>query len=487
LTTYTFTGAVAYDRLGSSWRTAVGLRSVSVTDPATGLLPANLTQGGLAVTWLTADANSRYSFTCDVPGVVVDFGAGAEALYANEVPGLAIAAGGATTTAIDAHLGGDATGLVATVALKLDATVASSTYVAADQDVVDDFNRPDGALGNTLTGQPWTATGPDLPAIVGGAMTSVGVGYAYVVLPAKVHSLGADFTFSAGATSGVAVMLVSGSSTTLDLNNLGLHLQITPVDWTLQVRVAGETPFPTLASGSFPVPLAQDGTTLYRATATIEGNTATVSLPGGQGVTVTDARIGAQTGQVPCWEVYAGGGAAQASFHAVWSTKVGNPPTRRAGLASDLDLAKVAARIPGRIGCRVVSTWADPVPTGVVTPITWGTETYDTHDFHDVVTNTSRLTIPAGQGGLYAMSGVWVPVATVGTAATRVITAILVNGVNLCVAEAPGGVNTSPTVTTDYPLVPGDYVEFGVYQDSGGTIVTSSAGMTAFTLRRVSD
>jgi len=88
VTTYTFTGAVAYDRLGSSWRTAAGLRSVSVTDPATGLLPTNLVQGGVAVSWLTADANSRYSFTCDVPGVVVDFGAGAEALYANEVPGL---------------------------------------------------------------------------------------------------------------------------------------------------------------------------------------------------------------------------------------------------------------------------------------------------------------------------------------------------------------------------------------------------------------
>jgi hypothetical protein len=103
--TYTFTGAVAYDRLGSSWRTAAGLRSVSVTDPTTGLLPTNLVQGGVAVTWLTADANSRYSFTCDAPGVVVDFGAGAEALYANEVPGLAIAAGGATDTAVATLMG----------------------------------------------------------------------------------------------------------------------------------------------------------------------------------------------------------------------------------------------------------------------------------------------------------------------------------------------------------------------------------------------
>ena len=104
MTTYTYTGAVAYDRLGSSWRTAAGLRSVTVTDPTTGLLPANLVQGGLAVSWLTADANSRYSFTCDAPGVVVDFGAGAEALYANEVPGMAIAAGGVTSAQVDARM-----------------------------------------------------------------------------------------------------------------------------------------------------------------------------------------------------------------------------------------------------------------------------------------------------------------------------------------------------------------------------------------------
>ena len=108
MTTYTFTGAVAYDRLGSSWRTAAGLRSVSVTDPATGFLPTNLVQGGLAVAWLTADANSRYSFTCDVPGVVVDFGAGTQTLYANEVPGLAIAAGIVNDTAIATIVGNPA-------------------------------------------------------------------------------------------------------------------------------------------------------------------------------------------------------------------------------------------------------------------------------------------------------------------------------------------------------------------------------------------
>jgi nitrous oxidase accessory protein NosD len=62
----------------------------------------------VAVLWLTADANSRYSFTCDVPGVVVDFGAGSQVLYANEVPGLAIAAGVVNDTAIATIVGNPA-------------------------------------------------------------------------------------------------------------------------------------------------------------------------------------------------------------------------------------------------------------------------------------------------------------------------------------------------------------------------------------------
>jgi hypothetical protein len=105
VTTYTYSATVVWDRLGTSVRFAGGIRSVSVTDPATGLVPANLQQNGVAVLWLTADAHGRCDgFTCDVPGVVVDFGAGAEALYANEVPGLAIAAGAVNGAAIDARM-----------------------------------------------------------------------------------------------------------------------------------------------------------------------------------------------------------------------------------------------------------------------------------------------------------------------------------------------------------------------------------------------
>jgi len=94
--TYHFTGVVAWDVLGTSVRIAANKRSVSIIDPATLAIPTGLVQGGVAVAWLTADARGRYTFSCDVAGVSVDFGAGPLVLYADEVPGLA------ATAAVDA-------------------------------------------------------------------------------------------------------------------------------------------------------------------------------------------------------------------------------------------------------------------------------------------------------------------------------------------------------------------------------------------------
>jgi hypothetical protein len=39
-----------------------------------------------------------------------------------------------------------------------------------------------------------------------------------------------------------------------------------------------------------------------------------------------------------------------------------------------------------------------------LTTITWNAEAEDASGFHDLVTNTDRLTVPAGQGGLYQVS-----------------------------------------------------------------------------------
>jgi len=177
--TYHFVGAVAYDRLGSSWRTAAGLRSVSVIDPTTGLLPTGLTQDGLAVTWLTADKNSRYSFTCDVPGVVVDFGAGAEALYAAEVPRLA------TTEA-------------QTVQAIADDAAASAAAAAASASLV---GAPADTAVAAIVGNPASATRVSLDSTYKGALGVINV-RDFGVLPTNTAAVNATNLTAARAALG---------------------------------------------------------------------------------------------------------------------------------------------------------------------------------------------------------------------------------------------------------------------------------------------
>lgn len=101
MTTYHFSGAVAWNRLGSFVTTGRGVKSVSIKDPATSLTPAGLTQGGVGVTQITSDAFGLFAFTTtDVPGVLINFGLGEFMLYANEVPALAVASSAPTDTAV---------------------------------------------------------------------------------------------------------------------------------------------------------------------------------------------------------------------------------------------------------------------------------------------------------------------------------------------------------------------------------------------------
>ena len=106
--TYHFTGVVAWDVLGTSVRIAANKRSVSIIDPATLAIPTNLVQGGVAVSWITVDPRGRYSFQCDPPSVVVDFGAGPWDLAADEVPAMTAAFAISSDSATAAILGNPA-------------------------------------------------------------------------------------------------------------------------------------------------------------------------------------------------------------------------------------------------------------------------------------------------------------------------------------------------------------------------------------------
>lgn len=122
------------------------------------------------------------------------------------------------------------------------------------------------------------------------------------------------------------------------------------------------------------------------------------------------------------------------------------------------------------------------ITTSTWTILNFNSEEVDASGFHDNVTNNSRLTVPAGLGGLYQIS----MHANFAASPTgdRFI-AVSLNG------SVPGGAGEARPIwsrtraTTEFEamisisglmqLVAGDYIEFYVFQNSGGNLNTGNA------------
>jgi hypothetical protein len=104
------------------------------------------------------------------------------------------------------------------------------------------------------------------------------------------------------------------------------------------------------------------------------------------------------------------------------------------------------------------------------TAITFDTELEDTDGFHSTVTNTSRITIPAGKAGFYLISG------QINYASNAVGVRhgnIYKNGSLLSVAWLVGATNgdwTGGSVSQIVELAETDYVELFAYQNSTGNL-----------------
>jgi hypothetical protein len=97
------------------------------------------------------------------------------------------------------------------------------------------------------------------------------------------------------------------------------------------------------------------------------------------------------------------------------------------------------------------------------------TEVLDTHAYHDNTTNNSRLTVPTGLGGEYLVVGAawWDLSSAVGSRYTRIYKN---NSAELALQANPANtVALRQQVVWYGTLAPGDYVELGTFQDSGGT------------------
>jgi hypothetical protein len=109
----------------------------------------------------------------------------------------------------------------------------------------------------------------------------------------------------------------------------------------------------------------------------------------------------------------------------------------------------------------------DPAPDGWVT-LTFNSERYDTDAAHSTSSNTGRLTVPTGGGGLYHIgAGADFDTSGLGGTSTYVGLRILLNGTTVIaqtvVNGAPNGIDLALVVSCDYALSATNYVEAQVY------------------------
>ena len=163
-----------------------------------------------------------------------------------------------------------------------------------------------------------------------------------------------------------------------------------------------------------------------------------------------------------------------------------NTPARL-GIGTTGQVLNVAAGVPawatpattGYVGVGLHNYYSTiaVTPTPMVVPFA-GTESWDTHAFHDTVTNNSRITIPAGKAGKYLVNCYgWTE-----TFNSYFIVQLWLNGSQITSGTigAPSGLSMSGGVmardnTQSYGnggsfvlnLAVGDYIELGLQQ--GGT------------------
>lgn len=157
---------------------------------------------------------------------------------------------------------------------------------------------------------------------------------------------------------------------------------------------------------------------------------------------------------------------------------VNNPTAGQPATAAWGDAVRDAAVYlgTGKPHARVYNTATQTLTTATNTVVTFDSERYDVGSCHSTSSNTSRLTVPSGEGGVYTIG------ASIGFAANATgerIVDILLNGTTIIARiRHPAGAASQidMTITTEYTLAAGDYVEVQLYQNSGGNLNTVAGG-----------
>jgi hypothetical protein len=124
----------------------------------------------------------------------------------------------------------------------------------------------------------------------------------------------------------------------------------------------------------------------------------------------------------------------------------------------------------GLVGVRANRTATQALSTSTETLVLFNAaDSYDTDAFHDTSTNSSRLTVPTGLGGIYIITG-GLRFANNATGVRGM--SVLKNGSKIAeVTVTPGSSQAAAlAIATAEKLAAGDYVELRGYQDSGGSL-----------------
>ena len=123
---------------------------------------------------------------------------------------------------------------------------------------------------------------------------------------------------------------------------------------------------------------------------------------------------------------------------------------------------------PSFVGASVTKSAAQSISNNTTTVLTWDGEQFDTNTFHDNSTNNSRMTIPSGKAGKYAVNST---IRWVGSSSGRRKIFIYKNGSEALVVESGASIDaTSSQIYFVLNLAVSDYVEIYVNQTSGGSL-----------------
>jgi hypothetical protein len=140
---------------------------------------------------------------------------------------------------------------------------------------------------------------------------------------------------------------------------------------------------------------------------------------------------------------------------------------------TDLDFTWSAPSTASFVGASAFHAATQSIANDTFTAVNFTSESFDSNAFHDNSTNNTRFTIPAGKGGKYLVNAL-VRYAT--NSSGRRIASLRKNGSTYIAntqdmgASSISGLEPTVLMTSINELVAGDYVEFMVYQNSGGAL-----------------